>query len=435
MRQTVLAAALGACIAALAGVAAPAGASEQYRQIASLAIGIWSGLRPDGSGPPEFYHDDGKVHGNIAIWEGLRRDGPRTMMLTFSSDLLDRKEGIQRRFVRELIWPRYGRKTRWGKKLVGIVDRHYAGAVRDSVMRQIRKKYPSVYPFGIFLDRTVARVTAILERAPAGMTHALQITIPDRFFVRNGEAEFEIEVIKARRPRLEMYQVMADGRRILVFTTLAAPGNPYEGFGTQNGILYTSRYIDKPRWYPCATKWAKVDNCRQRRGLNTAFGLHGMDLTRQNYLVGHMPAATGGTVSPYLIHSTNKFGSPGRYASHGCVRIYPHKADDLYRAIVHYIGSGDTRLRDFGRITTFVKTIPVMIGSEADIPKLRAQLHRTRHCTWTEKCEDNGGYAAVRRPVYVARRSVRRRVTQRRTRPPVRRSWRAPAQIDGVTDR
>lgn len=418
------------------GTSSAAGGSEQRVQLASLAVGIWAGLRADGSAPSEFSHDDGRVRASVPIWEGLRRDGDRKMMLTFSRDLMDRKEGIQRRFVRELIWPRYGRRTVWGKRLVNVVDQHYAGAIRDSIVQQIRARYPQVYPFGIFLDDTVQKVVAVLDRAPAGMTHALQITIPERFFVRKGAMELEIAVIKARKPRMEMYQVMEDGRRILVFKTLAAPGNPYKGFGTPNGILFASRYIDKPRWYPCATKWAKVDRCRQRRGLNTAFGLHGMDLTRRNYLIGRVPVATGGTVSPYLIHSTNKFGSPGRYASHGCVRIFPHKADDLFRAIVHYIGKGRPHLRDFGLITPFVKTIPVMIGSEAQIPKLRERLYRTRHCTWTEDCGDNAGFKPYRRPVWTARRASSSRQQARRVvgvKP--RRGWRAPRVIDGVTNR
>lgn len=424
---------------ALCSLALPsaASASEQNLQLASRAVGIWAGLRPDGSAHPEFSFGDGKPRATISIWEGLRRDGSRKVMLLFSSAMLQDRKGIQRRFVRELIWPRYGRKTRWGRKLMGIVDGHYAGAIRDQVIRQIRRRYPQVYPFGTFLDATVTRVVGFLERAPTGMTHALEISIPERFFVRPGAAEFEIEVIKSRRPRMDLYQVMEDGRRLLVFRTLAAPGNPGKGFGTPNGILYASRYIDKPRWYPCATKWAEVDNCRQRRGLNTAFGLHGMDLTRQNYLIGHRSVASGGTVSPYLIHSTNKFGSPGRYASHGCVRIFPHKADDLFRAIVHYIGSGDTRLRDFGRITTFVKTIPVMIGAEQAIPSLRAALYRTRHCTWTETCADNVGYLPFRSPVWVARK-VASAKPETRTRKPRRkpsRPWRGRAEIDGVTDR
>lgn len=412
-------------------------ASEQNLQLASRAVGIWAGLRPDGSSHPEFTFGDDKPRATLSIWEGLRRAGPRKVMLTFSSAMLQDKKGIQRRFVRELIWPRYGRKTRWGRKLVGIVDDHYAGAIRDQVIKQIRQRYPQVYPFGTFLDATVARVVALLARAPEGMTHAMEISIPERMFVRQGAAEFEVEVIKSRRPRMDLYQVMEDGRRILVFRTLAAPGNPGKGFGTPNGILYASRYIDKPRWYPCATKWAEVDDCRQRRGLNTAFGLHGMDLTRQNYLIGHRSVASGGTVSPYLIHSTNKFGSPGRYASHGCVRIFPHKADDLFRAIVHYIGSGDTRLRDFGLITTFVKTVPVMIGSEQAIPRLRETLYRTRHCTWTESCADNAGYQPFRPRVWAARKvaSVKPAARAQKPRRKPTRPWRGSKEIDGVTDR
>ena len=167
----------------------------------------------------------------------------------------------------------------------------------------------------------------------------------------------------------------------LSMSSLAAPGNAYKSFGTPNGILYTSRFIGSPRWYLCVTKWAKDEKCRQPRGMNTAFGLGGMDLTRKNYLVNYGPKWGNGAVSSYLIHSTNSYASPGRYASHGCVRIFPHKADELFKAVVHYYRNGEMRTRDFGDIVPFSRTIPVMIGSPAQLVHYRRQLRLSDEAT------------------------------------------------------
>jgi len=297
----------------------------------------------------------------------------RSVTIAINKADLKRRDRMQSRFFRELIWRYYGRNSWVTKKLTKRLDKYYGGLIRYEVVRQIRSRHSSVYPFGIFVDRVVARIAKAMEKTPDNITRYFSVTVPRRFFVDRGKMRLEIEVVKARVPRLDVYQ-WYDGRRQLVFRSLAAPGNAYKNFGTPNGILYTSRFIGKPRWYPCVTKWAKDEKCRQPRGINTAFGLGGMDLTRRNYLVGYGPKFGNGAVSSYLIHSTNKYASPGRYMSHGCVRLFPHKADELFRAVVHYYRSGPIRTRDFGDIVPFSRTIPVLIGSPAQLAIYRRQL-------------------------------------------------------------
>lgn len=299
----------------------------------------------------------------------------RRVTVHFTKDDLTRRSKLQNDFIQKLIWWRYGRRSRLSKILVAKVDAHFRGAVRDKFIAQVRERHPEIYPFGLYVDRMVDRIGKILKESKSDDEHSFAVTIPKNWFVKPGEMNLVIEVVKGRVPRLDVYQIGVKGERERIFTSLAAPGNFYRSFGSPTGIMYTSRFIHAPRWYPCATKWAK-EACRQPRGLNTAFGLGGIDLTRQDYLVGYGPKWGNGTVSPYLIHSTNSYASPGRYASHGCVRIYPHKADDLFSGLKHYFAKPNaTKTRDFGDISPFTKTIPVLLGSPGQLVHYRRQLN------------------------------------------------------------
>jgi len=306
--------------------------------------------------------------------------GGRTVTIAINKRDLRQRDRLQKRFFRELIWRYYGRKSWTTKSLTKRLNKYYGGLIRTEVVRQIRSRHPSIYPFGFFVDRVVAELSASMATAPDNITRYFSVRVPPRFFVKRGQMRLELEVVKARVPRLDVYQWVGS-RRMLVFRSLAAPGNAYKNFGTPNGVLYTSRFIGSPRWYPCVTKWAKDEKCRQPRGMNTAFGLGGMDLTRKNYLVGYGPKWGNGAVSSYLVHSTNSYASPGRYASHGCVRLFPHKADELFRAVVHYYRAGPMRTRDFGDIVPFSRTIPVMIGSPGQLVVYRRQLRVSQQAT------------------------------------------------------
>ncbi len=314
--------------------------------------------------------------------------GSRRVTVRFTKKDLTTQSKLEKAFIQRLIWPRYGRKTAFGRALVARVDKHFHGLVRDKFIAQIRERHPEIWPFGIYVDRMVDRIAKILKELNSDGTHSFAVTIPKNWFVKRGEMDLVIEVVKARVPRLDVYQIGKSGERTRIFTSLAAPGNFYRSFATPTGIMYTSRYIHAPRWYPCATKWA-TEPCRQPRGLNTAFGLGGIDLTSRDYLVGYGPKWGSGTVSPYLIHSTNMYGSPGRYASHGCVRIFPHKADDLFAGLKHYFSKpGTTRTRDFGDISPFVKTIPVLLGTPTQLTYFRRQLASRRDQARRARAED-----------------------------------------------
>lgn len=321
-----------------------------------------------------------RVTRSRTFFDRLNVFGGRTVTIAITKRDLRKRDRLQSRFFRELIWRYYGRNSRTTKSLTRRLNTYYGGLIRAEVVRQIRSRYPGIYPFGFFVDRVVAEISASMAKAPDNITRYFSVKVPARFFVKRGQMRLEMEVVKARVPRLDVYQWVGN-RRVLVFRSLAAPGNAYKNFGTPNGLLYTSRFIGSPRWYPCVTKWAKDEKCRQPRGMNTAFGLGGMDLTRKNYLVGYGPKWGNGAVSSYLIHSTNKYASPGRYASHGCVRLFPHKADELFRAVVHYYRGGPKRTRDFGDIVPFSRTIPVMIGSPGQLVAYRRQLRLSGQST------------------------------------------------------
>lgn len=332
--------------------------------LASLA------LSPDGRAADYNISGDS----SSGVLGNLFSSGSRRITVRFSKADLTARSKLHKDFVQKLIWWRYGKRSRLSRVLVGKVDAHFQGAIRDKFIAQIQKRHPEIRPFGIWVDGMVSRIARILKESKADGQHSFAVTIPKNWFVKRGEMDLVIEVVKDRVPHVDVYQINPDGSRVRIFTSLAAPGNAYQSFGSPNGIMYASRYIYAPRWYPCATKWAK-EKCPQPRGLNTAFGLGGIDLTRRDYLIGYGPKWGNGTVSPYLIHSTNKYASPGRYASHGCVRVYPHKADDLFAGLKHYFSQpGSTRTRDFGDISPFTRTIPVLLGSPAQLVHYRRQL-------------------------------------------------------------
>ena len=104
-------------------------------------------------------------------------------------------------------------------------------------------------------------------------------------------------------------------------------------FATPEGDFFLRRIIENPWYYP--PKWyAKLDG-PQKSGKNNPYGLWMAEICYSDkpgtYEFGFGPDDTS-----FRMHSTNSPMSIGGRTSHGCIRLHPDAAQELYSAILHF---------------------------------------------------------------------------------------------------
>jgi lipoprotein-anchoring transpeptidase ErfK/SrfK len=127
-------------------------------------------------------------------------------------------------------------------------------------------------------------------------------------------------------------------------------------FPTPSGHFYLKRINERPWWYPPA--WAR-EKKPKAPGPNNPYGLWMAELFRTNGICGYEFSPPGD--ARIRMHSTNNPRSMGQYASHGCVRIHPEVAGELFPAILHYTPHREPKTNGRGTIYPFNKVIPVQI--------------------------------------------------------------------------
>ncbi|MEW5725189.1 MAG: L,D-transpeptidase [Thermodesulfobacteriota bacterium] len=234
--------------------------------------------------------------------------------------------------------------------------------LRERLRQEVFERY-CVYLFGLALDRIEEKVAAefdlrlAADRAaglePArgeGPVYVFTIAVPPNFVV--AEMELRINVSRQDR-RLTVYQDFG-GEEVLLLDVSVALGQV--GWTTPTGNFWLKRIVKNPYWYP--PHWAKQTRPSQP-GSNNPYGLWMSELSRDQSPGDHGFAVTRDT--GIRVHSTNRPGSIGRYASHGCIRIHPQVANELFPALLHYLPHETGKSNGRGIVHPLFEPIPLVI--------------------------------------------------------------------------
>ncbi|PIN90271.1 hypothetical protein COU57_03905 [Candidatus Pacearchaeota archaeon CG10_big_fil_rev_8_21_14_0_10_32_14] len=176
--------------------------------------------------------------------------------------------------------------------------------------------------------------------------------IPQNFI--DDEMDLSIEVYKSKIPFLRVFQTYKSNQ-ILLLEDEVALGR--KGRSTPSGEFYLRRIIENPWWYP--PSWADT-NKPSRPGKNNPYGLWMSELSRENAQGDHDFSVSRD--SNIRIHSTNSPDSIGKYASHGCIRLHPNTAAELFPAFLYYTPHQDPKKNSRGKIYPLEKTIKLSIS-------------------------------------------------------------------------
>lgn len=234
--------------------------------------------------------------------------------------------------------------------------------IKDAAQTRCR-----VLLFGKALDELEARITAELkllaaispEEAASGWD--FDVAPPENFFVESMDLRLEVE---KKDLSLKVYQVYETRKILLLKTGVALGGAGYDHalgyrrrFATPDGEFYLRRIVHNPIWYPPA--WAGTSR-PSGPGANSPYGLWMAELSRDQ-----LPGNYGFAVSRdtgVRIHSTNRPGSIGSYSSHGCIRIHPKAAAELFPALLRYRPHLEGKKNHRGVIHPLKSPIKIIIG-------------------------------------------------------------------------
>lgn len=184
--------------------------------------------------------------------------------------------------------------------------------------------------------------------------------VPDNFLVK--EMDFYGEVNK-KELKFRLYQRFNGKNMLLLEASVALGGiskdystGVYRFFGTPSGEFYLERIVEEPWWYPPG--WAK-EKSPQKPGIKNAYGLWMAEFYKKDSSADYAfsyPHDAG-----FRIHSTNKPKSIGTYSSHGCIRLHPDVAAEMFPAIIHYTKHKEPQKNGRGTIYPLEKSIKIKI--------------------------------------------------------------------------
>ena len=244
--------------------------------------------------------------------------------------------------------------------LVNIKDQ---SELRKVIRKKILEQH-CVYLFGIALDENVKRIKGQLEREyrasrdpesihfnPGQTNFLAAVKIPENYIVEEMDLFFKVNKAKLNLKLFQRYK----GKNILLLDKSVALGR--WNFPTPVGQFYIKRIVSMPWWYPPA--WANQRH-PSKPGKKNPYGVWMGELSRDATRGNH-----GFRVhrdSGIRVHSTNSPRSIGRFASHGCIRLHPSVADELFPALLHYRLhlAGEKNIR--GIVHPLKDTIPFTIS-------------------------------------------------------------------------
>jgi lipoprotein-anchoring transpeptidase ErfK/SrfK len=203
--------------------------------------------------------------------------------------------------------------------------------LRGKLREELKNKY-NISALGSYLDNLESefkdKIKEVNLNNPNSLdkTYSLEAILPNNFLV--GEMELNLEINKKER-MLYVYQNFNSEKKLLLKTGTAL-GKP--GFSTPAGTFFIKRIVLDPWWYPPQT-WAKGKSA-EKPGKNNAYGLYMAELCKNDMPAKYEFSPSGD--AGIRIHSTNHPLSIGSYSSHGCVRVHPDAAEELFPFLLRY---------------------------------------------------------------------------------------------------
>lgn len=210
-------------------------------------------------------------------------------------------------------------------------------------------KESGCFLFGNYLDELEKRAKQNIRNG----SYNFEFKISDNFFV--SEMDFLIEIIK-NKFEVNIYQNFNSEKVLLMKRKVCLGRNKKGRFSTPTGKYFLKRIIENPWWYP--PKWADQKD-PSKPGKNNPYGLWMSELSRDNSSGNYNWGVKRD--SGIRIHSTNNSRSIGRASSHGCIRLHPEVAKELFPAILHYSKHKKPKTNSRGTIYPLQKAIPLVI--------------------------------------------------------------------------
>lgn len=169
------------------------------------------------------------------------------------------------------------------------------------------------------------------------------------------EKSFYFEVYKEKVPRLILFNKNENTHDISkLFETNVALGTKKKP--TPSGTFYLRRIVENPFWYP--PSWSKQKK-PSKPGKNNPYGVWMSELSKINAPGDYDFSVSGDT--QIRLHSTNAPESIGTYSSHGCIRLHPNVAEELFPYLLEHISHLPPKKNSRGTIYPLKKTIPITI--------------------------------------------------------------------------
>ncbi|MFW6283286.1 MAG: L,D-transpeptidase, partial [Minisyncoccales bacterium] len=231
---------------------------------------------------------------------------------------------------RKIIKPKTERKN-----LASVIIGENPQEVKERVRQSVKNKY-GCYLFGRQLDEICRK--ARNDPRYNSEKFVYSFVVPENFLT---EMKIYMEIVK-KDFKLKVYQKY-NSRNILLLEDYVGIGkNETGGFSTHPGEYYLQRIIYRPYWYP--PKWSNQKK-PFKPGRNNPFGLWMSELSEKKSKGSYSWSVEKD--SGMRIHSTNNPESVGKKSSHGCIRMNPKTAENLFRGILYNskIKSGKTNSR------------------------------------------------------------------------------------------
>ncbi|MGD9276739.1 MAG: L,D-transpeptidase family protein [Candidatus Pacearchaeota archaeon] len=232
--------------------------------------------------------------------------------------------------------------------LVKIIFEKETKNIRKTIKEKAEEKY-GCFLFGDYLDELEEKAKQEIKNND----YNFEFRVPMNFLVE--EMDFSFEIIK-NKFELNLYHDFNSKKTLLMNRKVGLGRNEKGRFSTPKGNYFLNRVINSPWWYP--PSWAD----RKKPfppGKNNPYGLWMSELSRANY-----PGSYNWGIkrdSKIRIHSTNNPKSVGKAVSHGCIRMHPFVAEELFPAILHYSKHKLPKKNSRGTIYPLKNAIPLTI--------------------------------------------------------------------------
>jgi len=237
------------------------------------------------------------------------------------------------------------------------IDNKNIKNLRTLAREKIHEQYGE-YVFGKYLDTVtnqikdnysakIAKDTSMIKKL-----NSYSIEIPKFFHKENLDFYF---IASKKDLTLKMYSKSEDK---LMLETKIAVGRGINGdrFDTPKGTFYLKRVIQNPWYYP--PKWAEKI-IPEKPGPYNSYGLWMGELCKDSTIANY--EFSPNTDTGFRIHSTNNPKSIGSKTSHGCIRIHPNAALEIFNALLDYTPHKIAKKNSRGTISPLDKPIKITI--------------------------------------------------------------------------